>query len=205
MRSRRDVLGFAAASVAVSASGAAWARGGEELLAYRIVAVEARATPDVSLSWPFGLLAYIQHKKLNPNDPANGGLASTPEGRAWMGERVAAQLRDSLRRNAVPAFKGLRPAKLVGTVKSMSVPSHAQRMIIGGIPTIAADVALVDATSGRVIAAYTGGTDWTFAGMGFSGTLAEAALSQAITGTMDHSGRLTDAVATSFVNWIKSR
>jgi hypothetical protein len=170
----------------------------QDVRSFRLVAVEARPAPDAQINWGGGEQAYFASKGADPNDPATGNLAQTPEGRAAIGRMASDRLAGHLRAALAPQLTGTRPVKVILTLRAVIVPSAIFRVVVGGNPTMTGDVVVVDAATGKTLLTYDSLAVQAVAGQGVGGALIDATIS----GGQDHIDRVGARFGATFVNWL---
>ena len=107
----------------------------------RIDAVELSFAPDGWVAWSDALHEFQA-----------SGVADTPEARReFLKRKAIGPIKAALDAEIIPAFRGNDRARLKVVVRSVSVPSALQRILVGGQHTIVASVQVVDARSGQTL------------------------------------------------------
>lgn len=75
-------------------------------------------------------------------------IMASPEAKAYLRAKLAGMIQKALDERIKPKYAGDRPVVLEIKVSSFTVPSAAQRVIVGGAPTLAAYTYLKDARTG---------------------------------------------------------
>jgi len=145
-----------------------------DVASFRMTGATVRFAPDVKIWWGDGERAFAASK----GQPATESetLAKTPEGQAYLRNAIATKLKAAVERQLAGGLTGTRPVRIEVTVKDVTIASAIQRVVIGGHHTMTADVNLVDAKTGAVIAPYAAQSAMSFAGQGIGGALIDAAL-----------------------------
>jgi hypothetical protein len=133
-----------------------------EIQALKLEAVEVVVPTDAPIIWGNAEREYAE--KALAADPAakkktgetseeqHDALINSAECKAYLRKKAADVLKRHVEQTVLPAYQGTRRAKLVVTLKDMTIPSALQRAFIGGVPVMIAWVSVVDATSGKTIA-----------------------------------------------------
>ncbi len=167
-----------------------------ETKSLRLDSVNVSVAPDAAVSWAgaeedlYGqkqAAGLLQETKAietgsvglngDPNAIKNSAiaeLAKSPEGKAYINERIADRLGTALEQTLKPSLQmGSRAVKLEVTVHQFSIPTAAQRVIIGGMPVIKASAVLKDAATGAMLAQRPEMISAAYAGNGWAGVLAD--------------------------------
>jgi capsular polysaccharide biosynthesis protein len=165
----------------------------DQLATYRLSGINVTFAPDVNIMWGDGERAYAASK----GQPATQSdvLAKTPEGQAYLRNTIATKLRGAMERNLAGGLGGARPARLDVTVKSVTVASVVQRVIVGGHHGMTADVTLVDAKTGAVVVPYAAQSAQAYGGQGLGAVLDAAVMPDPI-------DRVINDYAGQYGNWL---
>jgi hypothetical protein len=170
---------------------------------------------DAEISWGNAEHEYqVAHKALGAkpvravvetgslSDPATtdaaqaSALAASPEGKAFVRDKVASRVKTSLETTVKPALQsGARPVRLEVAVHSFVIPSALQRLALGGVPIMTASAVLKDAATGEVIASQPGKMSAAMAGNGWAGVLVDQAFS-------DLDVRVADSYSQQYRAWL---
>lgn len=182
-----------------------------DIQSLRIETVEVTADPSGTIWWGRAEREYAEKvasaavskpaskaKHDEPADPAaaHAAIVESPEGKAYLRQRISEMMAAQLRKDVVPQYQGARKVALVVTVKSMIIPSPAQRILIGGAPSIVGTAKIVDLTTKAVLASTPDNAPLLAAapaGNGVLGVLADQAFSD-----------LEDRLLTRFAKLIKA-
>ncbi len=156
--------------------------------------VVPEATP---IAWSSAEDDYLRGRGLSTTDPA---LVATPEARGYLRDLAGRRLRTALERVTAKRQSGARPVRLVATVRNVDIPSAARRIIVGGHPTVKADIEIYDARTSALVTTYTGAMGSKMAGQGMLGVAVDAAL--ASNGSDDHYDRAAIDYADGFDRWL---
>ncbi|MGX5773277.1 hypothetical protein [Methylorubrum zatmanii] len=162
----------------------------------RFTSVEVRVPPQTPIRWSSAEDDYLRARGLSLTDPA---LAATPEARAHLRDLAASRLKRALERVIARRPQGTRPVRLVATMTQVDIPSVAQRILIGGHPTVRADIEVVDARSGAVLTTYRGAVGLRPAGQGVMALADSIAVSA---GADDLFDRAASGYADGFEGWL---
>lgn len=171
----------------------------QETANLRFTGLEVHVPPDAAIRWSSAEDDYLRSRKLSPTDPA---LAATPEARAYLRDLAARRLKRALERVIASRPEGSRPVRLVTTINRVDIPSAAQRILIGGHPTVQADIAVIDAHSGAVLTTYKGAIGTRTAGQGAM-TIVDSLMVSA--GADDLFDRAANDYAEGFRSWLAPR
>jgi hypothetical protein len=165
----------------------------DQLATYRLSGINVTFAPDVNIMWGDGERAYAASK----GQPATESdvLAKTPEGQAYLRNTIATKLKGAMERNLAGGLIGARPVRLEVTVKSVTVASVVQRVIVGGHHGMTADITLVDAKTGAVVVPYEGQSQLTYGGQGLGAVLDAAVMP-------DPLDRVVNNYAEHYGNWL---
>jgi hypothetical protein len=149
------------------------------------------------IAWTSAEDDYLKSRNLSLTDPA---MTKTPEARAYLDEQAARKLKAALERALAKRPPGSRPVRLVATINEVMIPSAAQRVLIGGMPTVRADIDIVDARTGAVLSTFKGAQGSQYAGQGIGGVVVDAALVAG--GADDLYDRAANNYAGRFTDWL---
>lgn len=185
-----------------------------EIRTLKIETVEVTADPAGTIWWGKAEREYAEKAKhLPPADgkgkpkkadelvdeaAAHAAIVESPEGKAFLRDKVSAMMRERLVKLVVPQYQGTRRAKLVIKIQSMIIPSAAQRVLIGGAPMIAGHARVVDIATGAELAKTPEDAPLMVAaaaGNGVLGVLVDQAFA-------DLEDRLMDNFADRVVKWL---
>lgn len=164
---------------------------------FRVTSIDVSAQ-SASIRWTAAEDEYLRSRNLSQTDPA---LVQTPEARNHIADLAARRLKAALERRLAARATGTRPVRIVAAIRSASVPSKAELVLIGGRPSIDADIDIVDAQSGTVLTRYADGGGSGYAGSGLGGVIVDSAL-VAGGGADDHFDRAANNYAGRFADWL---
>lgn len=169
----------------------------DDVRAFRLAAVEVNAAPDANVVWAAGEIAYSQATgKAATSDP----FTPTPEAAVFLRQEAARRLRAALEERLPAVMAGTRPVRVVTTIKFIDVPSEPRRILLGGANHLKADTVILDAKTGRELAAYRNGASYDMVGNGIAGVLVQAAIDSGRgIGGYD---KLVRTYADDFVRWL---
>lgn len=165
----------------------------------RFTSLEVRVPETAPIAWSSAEDDYLLARNLSQTDPA---LARTPEAKAYMRERAAARLKAALDRVVARRQSGTRPVRVVATLVQVDIPSAARRVLVGGYPSVKADVEVYDARSNTLLTTYRGAQGVRAAGQGIGGVMIDAALTAG--GMDDLYDRAARDYADGFENWLSA-
>lgn len=172
----------------------------QEAADLKITSLEVVIPPEARIDWSSAEDDYLRGRKLSQTDPA---LAATPDAQAHLRSLATARLKAKLERVIAQRPPGTRPVRLVATVILIDIPSAARRVILGGYPTITANIDVIDAKSGAQLTTYRGAVGSQYAGQGVGGVLGDA-LVQSM-GADDLFDRAAKDYAEGFGDWLARR
>jgi hypothetical protein len=161
--------------------------------------LEVRVPPQTPIAWSAAEDDYLRARGLSQTNPA---LTATPEARAHLRDLAASRFKRALERVTARRPHGARLVRLVATVTRVDIPSVAQRVIIGGHPTVQADIEVIDARSGAVLTTYRGAVGRRPAGQGIMALADSVAVSA---GADDLFDRAANDYAEGFEGWLAPR
>ncbi|MBK3395720.1 MULTISPECIES: hypothetical protein [Methylobacterium] len=162
----------------------------------RFAAIDVRST-GAAIDWTSAEDEYLRGRNLSLTDPA---LVRTPEAQGFIRDLAARRLKAALERALAARPEGARPVRLVVTLVRVDIPSAARRILVGGAPTIRANIEIVDARTGAVLTTYSGDQGIQPAGQGVLGVVVDGALTAG--GMDDLYDRAANDFARRFRNWL---
>ena len=165
----------------------------------RFTSVEVRAPETAKVRWSSAEDDYLKGRGLSMTDPA---LTKTPEARAHVHGQAAERLKAALERVVAGRIGGTREARVVATIEYVDIPSVAQRVVIGGSPSLKAELDVVDARSGAVLTRYSGALGSGIAPAGVTGVLVDSVMVAA--GRDDLFDRAANDYAAGFKSWLNA-
>lgn len=179
----------------------------QEVNDLRIVAVTVSFKPDGHISWGTAEQEYVDRVRAerardpkarkvkhdgigDPEAEEYRQLIASPEGKAYIQNKVRALINDGLKRDIVSRLNGRREARLEVVVHAFAIPHAIQRVIIGGSPMLFAVTTLKDARTGAELAKLDQG--------------AAAPAGQGILGALVDQGSLEDRVLGVYVNNVRN-
>lgn len=184
----------------------------QERMALRIESVKVDYVKDARIWWGNAEREYLTRTTAGstqaPAKKVRGEVAETdagakaqeimesPEAQAYLRTKLASLIETAVAAKVKPAFNGSRPVRLEVQVHSFTIPSAAQRAVLGGAPSLGAVTYLKDARTGvelgKLDAAAIAG-----AGNGVIGVLVDQVLS-------DLEDRVIDAYTTQVLIWLRA-
>lgn len=166
-----------------------------QLQSINLTGVDVQYTKNASIWWGNAEREYAKKKGVSEeNQDAYDKLINSPETKKHLRTKLAGKIKSIIMRDVSPFFRGNRPVRLKVTVEGFTIPSAAQRILIGGSPTIKTKTILVDARSGKKLGSLDRG-DAGFAGNGWAGVLIDQALP-------DLEDRVLDRYASNVKEWL---
>ncbi|KMO35966.1 hypothetical protein VQ02_16380 [Methylobacterium variabile] len=162
----------------------------------RFNGIEVR-TAGAAINWTSAEDDYLRSRNLSLTNPA---LVQTPEAQGYIRDLAGRRLKAALERALASRPEGVRPARVVVTLVKVDIPSAAQRILIGGSPTVRANIEIVDARTGAVLSTYSGDQGVQAAGQGVLGVVVDGALTAG--GMDDLFDRAANDFARRFKRWL---
>ncbi len=172
----------------------------QEAADLKVTSLEIVIPPEARIDWSSAEDDYLRSRNLSQTDPA---LVASPDARTHLRNLVTARLKAKLDRVIAQRPPGTRPVRLVATVIMVDIPSAARRIIVGGNPTITANIDVIDARTGAQLTTYRGGVGSQYSGQGVGGVLGDA-LVQSM-GAADLFDRAANDYARGFDDWLAHR
>jgi hypothetical protein len=169
-----------------------------DIATMKLVGVTVSYAPDANVQWEDGIRAYAKSKTITDDQIATE--TNTPEGKAYVQNLLSPKIKSGVERVMAGQLNGTRPVRLDIVVKSFTIASAVQRILIGGGYGMAADANLVDARSGAVIIAHPNLTGALLAGQGVLGTAVQAAIDNSYTQGVPE--RIVENYAENYRNWL---
>lgn len=184
-----------------------------EVASLRIDKVDIAYAPEARIWWGRAEREYVEQmeakqpakaRRVNTtNDDAttaasdHAKVVESPEAQAAIRNRLSGMVKKAVDEQVRPNFKGARPAVLEVRIISFVIPSPAQRILLGGSPTLGAVTVLKDAKTGVVLAS----SDRMAAGMAGNGLIG-VAVDQ---GFSDLEDRVVNAYAANVNAWLAKK
>jgi hypothetical protein len=172
-----------------------------DIAAMKLTSVTVSFAPDANVQWEDGIRAYATAKSIPDDEIAT--RTNTPEGKAYVQNLLAPKIKSGVERVMAGQLNGTRPVRLDIVVKSFTIASAVQRILIGGGYGMAADTNLVDAKTGMVIIAHPNLTGVLLAGQGVLGTAVQAAIDNSYKQGVPE--RIIENYAEGFRDWLLPR
>lgn len=187
-----------------------------ERQALRIEAIKVEYAKDAGIWWGDAEREYLAKVDADPalyhgaaarkpkhdTEPVDSAtraqdIMSSPEAKEYLRTKLAGMVQKRLEESVKPKFSGSRPAILVVEIHSFTIPSIAQRVVLGGGPIFAALTFLKDARTGAELGKLDrlAGAP---AGSGVVGVLAEKAI-----GAGDLESRVLDTYVGNVLRWLE--
>jgi hypothetical protein len=119
-----------------------------------------------------------------------------PETQAYIRSTIASKLKGAVERRLADRLTGSRPVRVEIVVKTVFLSSVVQRVVIGGSHNVIAEVRLVDAKTGDILATNPSVVGIAGAGSGVMGVIVDSALRD------EPVDLLTDSFATRCDRWL---
>lgn len=123
-----------------------------DIQSFKLAEVRVSVPPEASIVGYDGINEYVAARNI-PNYELNAAT-ETEEAKQWTRDHLNARIKAAMQQNLGAAFNGHRPVRVEVTVHGFMLSSAVQRVVVGGNYHMVADVTVVDAKSGAVIAAY---------------------------------------------------
>jgi hypothetical protein len=169
-----------------------------DIASMKLVGVNVSYAPDANIQWEDGIRAYARTKSIADDQIAVE--TNTPEGKAFVRNLLAPKIKSGVEKVVAGQLNGTRPVRLDIVVKSFTIASAVQRILIGGGYGMAADANLVDAKTGTVVIAHPNLTGMLLAGQGVLGTAVQAAIDNSASQGVPE--RIVESYAENFRNWL---
>lgn len=168
----------------VAVIGLAWAVSGcvtinqhplsaSDVQSFTLAEVRVVVPPEASIVGYDGINEYAASRNI-PNYELNAAT-ETEEAKQWMRDHLRTRIQGAMQQNLASAFRGHRPVRAEVTVHRFMLSSAVQRIVVGGDYHMVADVTLVDAKTGAVIAPYPNMIHAVPALNGWAGVIVQAA------------------------------
>jgi hypothetical protein len=150
-----------------------------DISSMKLTGVTVSYAPDVVVQWEDGIRAYAAAKSIPDHELT--AAANTPEGKAYVQNLLAPQIKSAVEYAMGGALVGTRPVRLEIVVKNFAIAGAVQRILIGGHRGMMADANLVDARTGALIISHPDLQALLYAGQGWGGAIVQAAIDSAAT------------------------
>lgn len=212
----RSIIGLvSAAFVAAGCATPQLALSPEERRSLRIESVKIEFHKDTELWWGNAEREYLAKVDADPashpltapgrklkrgEEPMDSAtraqeVMQSPEAKAFMRGKLAAMVQKRVDEQIKPKFSGNRRTILEIEIQSFTIPSAAQRLVLGGTPLFRASTRLKDAATG-VELGRRDRFDAAMAGQGVLGVMVEGALG-------DIEDRLLDNYTIGILKWLQ--
>jgi LysM repeat protein len=145
-----------------------------DIRSFRLAATSVEFDPQVAIWYGDAERAYAASKGVAATE--SDTVANTTEGKAYVRSQISSKISAAVQKNVGGALSGSRPVRVVVVVKNVTIPSVAQRVILGGTHMMQAEVRLIDAQSGKVLLTHPGLVSASTTGNGLAGALIEGAI-----------------------------
>jgi hypothetical protein len=169
-----------------------------DIAAMKLTGITVSYAPDANVQWEDGIRAYATAKTIPDDEIAT--RTNTPEGKAYVQNLLTPKIKSGIERVMAGQLNGTRPVRLDIAVKSFTIASAVQRILIGGGYGMAADATLVDAKTGAVIIAHPELRGILLAGQGVLGTAVQAAIDNSHAQGVPE--RIVESYAENYRNWL---
>jgi hypothetical protein len=166
----------------------------------KLAGVTVSYAPDALVIWDDGIRAYAASKGI-VEDMATA--TNTPEGKAYVRNMLASRVKGDVERQMAGQLSGTRPVRLDIVVRSFTIASAVQRIVIGGGHGMTADANLVDARSGAVILSHPNLSIGVAAAGGLVGTAVQAAVEASM--NVDNTDTVANKWGATYRDWLLRR
>jgi hypothetical protein len=171
-----------------------------DIAAMKLTGVTVSYAPDALVIWDDGIRAYAASKGI-VEDMATA--TNTPEGKAYVRNMLASRVKGDVERQMAGQLAGARPVRLDIVVRSFTIASAVQRIVIGGGHGMTADANLVDARTGAVILSHPNLAIGVAAAGGVLGTAVQAAV-EAVA-NIDNTDTVANKWGATYRDWLLRR
>ena len=172
-----------------------------DISSMKLTAVTVSYAPSATVQWEDGIRAYAAAKSI-PDDELTAA-ANTPEGKAYVQNLLAPQIKSAVELAMGGALVGTRPVRLEIVVKNFAIAGAVQRVLVGGGRGMMADANLVDARTGALIISHPDLQALLYAGQGIAGTIVQAAIDSAATKSVAQ--QVADQYGKNYRDWLMRR
>jgi hypothetical protein len=123
-----------------------------DIATFKLADIRVSVAPGAKIIWYEPLQAYAAAKKI-PDEQYVDAI-KTEEAKAHVNSLLASKVKGAMEKEMGAALNGARPVRLEIAVTQFLVPTAPQRLLVGGVYAINADITLVDAKSGAVLIAH---------------------------------------------------
>nr|WP_249128237.1 hypothetical protein [Bradyrhizobium lablabi] len=169
-----------------------------DISSMKLTAVTVSYTPEATVQWEDGIRAYAAAKSIPDHELT--AAANTPEGKAYVQNALAPQIKSAVEFAMGGALTGTRPVRLEIVVKNFIVAGAVQRILIGGHRGMMADANLVDARTGAVIISHPDLQALLYTGQGVGGVIVQAAIDSANTKSVAQ--QVADRYGQNYRDWL---
>jgi hypothetical protein len=171
-----------------------------DITAMKLTGVTVSYAPDAIVVWDDGIRAYAASKGI-VEDMATA--TNTPEGKAYVRNLLASRVKGDVERQMAGQLNGTRPVRLDVIVRSFTIASAVQRIVLGGGHGMTADATLVDARTGTVILNHPNLAIGVAAAGGLVGTAVQAAVESAA--KIDNTDTVANRWGATYRDWLLRR
>lgn len=172
-----------------------------DIASMKLAGVTVSYAPTATVQWEDGIRAYAAAKSIPDHELT--AAANTPEGKAYVQNLLAPQIKSAVEYAMGGALVGTRPVRLEIVVKNFAIAGAVQRVLIGGHRGMMADATLVDARTGAVIIAYPDLQALLYTGQGVGGVIVQAAIDSANTKSVAQ--QVADQYGKNYRDWLMRR
>ena len=123
-----------------------------DVATFKLADIRVSVAPGAKIVWYEPLQAYAATKKI-PDEQYTDAI-KTDEAKAHVNGLLLSKVKGAMEKEMGSVLNGARPVRLEVAVVQFLVPTAPQRLLVGGVYAINADVTLVDAKSGAVLIAH---------------------------------------------------
>ena len=123
-----------------------------DVATFKLADIRVSVAPGAKVVWLEALQTYAAAKKI-PDEQYTDWI-KTDDAKSHLNGLIAGKVKAAMEKEMGSALNGSRPVRLEIVVTDFLVPTGAQRLLVGGVYAINADVTLVDVKSGAVLIAH---------------------------------------------------
>jgi hypothetical protein len=172
-----------------------------DISSMKLAAVTVSYAPTATVQWEDGIRAYAAAKSIPDHELT--AAANTPEGKAYVQNLLAPQIKSAVEYAMAGALVGTRPVRLEIVVKYFAIAGAVQRVLIGGHRGMMADANLVDARTGALIISHPDLQALLYTGQGVGGVIVQAAIDSAATKSVAQ--QVADQYGKNYRDWLLRR
>jgi hypothetical protein len=169
-----------------------------DITGMKLTEVAVSFAPDSTIQWEDGIRPYLGEHAIM--DEKAGEAARSPGGKAYMQGVLTPQIKAGVEKAVAKHLNGSRPVRLNIVVRSFTIASAMQRIVVGGGHGMVADATLVDAKTGATILPCPKLVATLVVGQGVLGTAVQAAIDGA--SKESTSEKVADRYGITYRDWL---